>query len=179
MTTSALPAAVRSCRVAVALKDFINESAGLQTVEVTNTTTKHVDGDLFHLGFIEALFSHDLFDEVALLVTALPLSTSAAVGVVMTVSAIDLVAVIAAVMPGTVIRGAMVAAIRQKPDVLDGLIHRILQQAVKPAAFLFDLREIGQLGADGDRILVRGETREAQFLRIDCFNDEAHDVDVV
>ena len=140
---------------AISHKEFVDEAAGLETIKCTNAAAEHVLSDLFNFGFIEALFSHDLFDEVSLLLTATP--GTVAIGPMMTIGLVS----VGSVMDSTVVGEVSVGGIWQIPDALNGFIHRFLQQAVEPAAFLFDLREIGQFGANGHRVLMRAEPWEA------------------
>ena len=69
---------------------------------------------------------------------------------------------------------AVAAGVRDEPDFPDLAIHGLLQQPVEPAAFFCDLREVGQLRADGDTVLVRGVVGQAQFLRVIGFEDDGH-----
>ncbi|WP_397383932.1 hypothetical protein, partial [Prosthecobacter sp.] len=126
----------------VSLEQFVDQTAGLKSIKLADAGTEHFQRDLFNLAFVDVLLSHDLFNEAALLVAATPGSSAGAVGVPVAVG-MWMSSAIGGGWGGTVGGAAVGMGIGHEPDFLDGLIHRILQEAVEPAAFLLDLREVG------------------------------------
>ena len=53
-------------------EQFVDQTAGLEAIQLAHSHPEQVLGELLHLGFVEATLLNDFFDELALLVTAAP-----------------------------------------------------------------------------------------------------------
>ena len=69
---------------------------------------------------------------------------------------------------------AVGGAIGQEPDFLNFLIHALLQDRVQAAAFVFDLREVGEFGADADDVGMTAVVGQPQLFAVSCFENDSH-----
>ena len=62
----------------------------------------------------------------------------------------------------------------QVADLLDLVVHALLQERVEPGAFGFDLGEVAQFGADADDVGMTAVVGQPQLFAVGRFEDDCH-----
>ena len=146
----------------------VDEPAGLKAVERLDRCTEHLLGQRLHVPLVEVVFGDELEDELLLPVRAHPgVRTRLLVVVGCRVAALRTSFLVVAVH-------AVAGGIGQIADLLDLIVHALLEQMVQPGTFLLDLGEVREFGADADNERVTAEVGQPELLAVGCFQNDRH-----
>ena len=154
------------------VEDAVNETTGLELVELLDANPEHVVAGVVHLPLVEVVFVHQLEDEIPLFVGACPaISVGLAVG--MTISVGGCCFAVAVTIASALLADA-VSFIGDESRVLNLLVNALLERLVEACAFGRHLVDVADFCFDSQRKLMTAISRESQAFAVIGDKFECH-----